>query len=323
MITPERSLLRQLHRRAHQGQPLSTRIPYAMSSVKIAASTQLSYPVVEVSLSGRSTGEFISHTFGLTGTLGALPYAYSELLAQRNKEKEYAFQAFLNLFNHRAVSLLYEGWLSQMWVEATPALSNQSISKPRAALMAYAGILPTTDLSKKPAPLWGHLINHAGVFSRRTRTASGLVSLLKNQFDINVELEQFVGKWFDISKNARYRLMNGQNSFQLGVNTSLGKATLYLQAFFRIHLTVKDAVQYQLLAPGSPHIQLMQQLIRTYVGEEIQFQIVIKVAGPLVPCSQLTGHRRMGIRVGWNSLLGQPNTTRTYQTSIFRDYSRS
>lgn len=323
MNASEHRLLTQLHLLAHKGQLLNTRIPYAVSSVKIAGSTQLSYPVIEASSSGRVDGELISHTFSLTGALGALPYAYSELLAQRNKEKEFAFQAFLNLFNHRAVSLLYEGWLSQMWVDATPAMPDKNVSKPRAALMAYTGILPTTDFFNRPAPLWGHLINHAGVFSRRTRTASGLISVLKNQFELEVDLEQFVGKWFEISKNMRYRLTNGRNSFQLGVNTSLGITTLHLQAFFRIHLTVKNANQYLQLAPGSTQIQLMQQLIRAYVGEELQFQIVIHVEGALVPCSPLTTQKNKSIRLGWNSLLGQPNKKNSYQTSISRDYSRS
>lgn len=323
MSRSENRLLALLHLRSREGQPLSTRVSYAASDIKIAGSTQLSYPVVETSIYGRTTGELISHTFSLTGALGALPYAYSELLAQRHKEKEFALQAFLNLFNHRAVSLLYEGWLSQMWMNTASTVEELTLSKPRAALLAYAGILPTADTQKRPAPLWGHLLNHAGVFSRRTRTASGLVSVLKNQFGLSVELEQFVGKWFEISHNARYRLMRDRNSFQLGMNTSLGRTTLHPQAFFRIHLSVKDAAQYLHLAPGSPQIQLMQQLIRSYAGEELQFQIVIHVAGPLVPCTPLTGQQGTGIRIGWNSLVGRANTTKTYQTSIFRDYSRS
>src|SRR5690606_3515672 len=98
--------------------------------------------------------------------------------------------------------------------------------------------------------LQGYLINHAGLFARRTRTAKGLVSILKSQFGLDADIEEFVGKWLEIAPSHRCRLSSRQGGFQLGFNTSVGKATWHPQSCFKVHLHVTNATQYEQLAPG-------------------------------------------------------------------------
>lgn len=316
----ETRLLALLYQLSREGRTLSSRQSLAQSPVKACGSTQLAYPAQEASVQTNASGvRLLSHTFSLTGVLGALPYAYTGIVAQRNRDRETALQDFLDLFNHRAITLLYEAWLAYQWIDtaATPASERR---KSHTALLAYAGIDPFLDHPADQDSLHDHLINHAGLLSRRTRTASGLTTLLKHQFGLNARIEQFVGRWFDIAPDCLTRL-NGQS--QLGMNTSLGTQTLHSQAFFRIHLNIADANQYQQLEPGSEQLRLKQQLIRLYVGEELQFQIVTHLHAALIPQGTLGTRSLHGTRLGWSAILGKPAANDTYQTTISRDYSRS
>src|SRR5262249_54902383 len=47
---------------------------------------------------------------GLTGLLGALPRHYTELLLERGRRRDWTLRDFLDIFNHRMLSLFYRAW---------------------------------------------------------------------------------------------------------------------------------------------------------------------------------------------------------------------
>src|SRR5216683_1495510 len=54
--------------------------------------------------------EMVVTFMGLTGSQGVLPRHYTTLLMQRLRNKDFALRDFLDLFNHRVISLFYRAW---------------------------------------------------------------------------------------------------------------------------------------------------------------------------------------------------------------------
>lgn len=97
---------------------LPDRIPVGEGSdpskivVQFKGKTGLEFPASEIQFvrPPRTQGtpaEIATNVMSLAGNLGPLPHTYTELLLERLKYNDKALSEFLNIFNHRLISLLY------------------------------------------------------------------------------------------------------------------------------------------------------------------------------------------------------------------------
>src|SRR5947209_644748 len=81
--------------------------------VKFRANPSMTFPASEIQAIDFAENEPARLTvnfMGLTGPLGVMPLCYTEFVINRLQNRDSALRDFLDLFNHRIISLFYQAW---------------------------------------------------------------------------------------------------------------------------------------------------------------------------------------------------------------------
>ena len=82
-------------------------------AVHFGATPATAFPASEIQAlepDGEGPSRLVVNFMGLTGPQGVLPLEYSELLADRVRQRDHSLRDFLDLFNHRIISLFFRAW---------------------------------------------------------------------------------------------------------------------------------------------------------------------------------------------------------------------
>lgn len=232
---------------------------------------------------------------GLTGVQGPMPRPYSELLADSTMRAQTApLAAFLDVFNHRLVSLFYRAWEKYRFAVAYERGGQDAFSQYLYCLIglgtpALQGRLHIDDQI---------LLYYAGLIAKRPRCAVALEGILEDYFGVPVQVVQFQGEWFEMNADLLSSLgESGQNN-QLGVNAVLWERIFDPQARFRINVGPLTYAQFTDFMPGADgHVHLVE-LTRFFVGEDVNFEVRPILRREEVPWWELGGDRAM--RLGWS-----------------------
>ena len=288
--------------------------------------SQLSFPAPPNSRFDADTGQTRVDTaiFGLLGPIGPLPYVYSEMEARATRGNDPAMRDLLDIFSHRAASLMYRAWRkNRNWLEYQPGAARDRQRKFSAMLEGFAGV---TDLPTRIAWLEmerNRVLSCIDVFPRRVRSAGGLRRLLNRQFNMRFEIEEFVGAWETLPIEARSSLGSGGVKPQLGYTTIIGSRSWQAQSTFQVVIRHPSAAEYRALQPGSESLRLMQLVIALYCPPELAFRIHIVVSADAIEPGGLGTAGQPGAMLGWNTVAGAPRSGQDYALSICRNYNES
>lgn len=241
----------------------------------------------------------VLHTpvFGLGGPDGPLPYAYQEWLQQRARLKDRGTAAFLDLFQHRLLSLLYRVQLR--YRIALPYQPPQH-SPVYQQLLALCGLLPrpmdTLALVPEKA-----LIARAALLANGRRSLAGLQSLLKHHLQLPVHLEGFQGGWRQIAKANQTCLGRQGRNLALGRTAICGTRVWDQHLGVRINIGPLSREAAEPFLPGSAaHLQLAA-LASFYFGADLActLRLHFNHTGPAVL------HKDVPPRLGWSSWLNR------------------
>ena len=147
--------------------------------------------------------------FGLIGPQGVLPHVYTEHAATRLRSKDSAFRDFLDLFHHRALSLMYRVWQRS---HVAAAYEDGRDNRVFEHLLDVAGF--GSNSVRQQLSLDNETFAfYAGVFATHSRPADGLARLVADYFDVEASVEQFVGEW---------RHVDGEGQSTLGLDGEAG-----------------------------------------------------------------------------------------------------
>lgn len=232
--------------------------------------------------------------FGMLGPNGPLPLHLSEYARNRMRNHgDVTFVRFLDLFHHRMLCLFYRAW-----AQAQPTVSFERLDEDQFKIYTGAlfglGMPALWDRDRIPDHVKLH---YAGHFSCQTAHADGLEFLIADHFGIHARIEQFVGQWLDLVEADRWRLGESIDTGCLGSNIVLGSRVWQCQYKFRLVLGPVSIEDYQELLPVGGGIAPLTSLVRLYVGDELDWDLQLKLSRDDVPSSKL------GVRgqLGWTT----------------------
>lgn len=233
--------------------------------------------------------------FGIAGGHGPLPVPYTELLYDRIRHQDTAGRDFLDIFNHRLLSILHR-IRKKHWV----GLSEQSPDKTPFANNLYAllGLGTKGTQDRLGVPDRG-LLYYTGLLWGQPRSMVGLQTFLSNYFDLPVEVIQFQGGWNKLEASHVTRI-GAQGQFNLlGQGAALGEKVWNQRKNITIRLGPLDRKSFlAFIKPGYGYTPLYD-LTKFYVGVEQEFQFNLIIKAPDVMETRLDGKTYLG----WTSWL--------------------
>ncbi len=223
---------------------------------------------------GRSGPPEASVSFlGLIGPSGVLPHHYTELLIRRLQLNDRALRDFLDLFQHRAVSLFFRAWRKYRLAFdfEHEALTTGGVDDATRALYALVG-LGSGGLRGLASFEPQHAVYFAGAFARPTRTCLGLAGMLGDLLGIPIHVDQFIGRWIPLDPLERTRLGGAREPGQhdrLGAGAMLGDRAWDIQSKVKIRGGPMDYRSFERLRPGQELLKRTEALTRAYLGPGI------------------------------------------------------
>ena len=296
--------------------PVGRDFPAAQEAVRFRALLSRSFPAAAVARidPGAADGETSAAPemqvafMGLSGPAGVLPEGYLDLLLQRLREHDHALRDFLDLFNHRTISLFYRAWEKYRFPvgfeRARRTADHTDLFS--GCLECLVGI--GTGQQKRRLPFADDaLLRYAGQFGHFPRSAVALETLLADYLHIPVKIEQLLGRWLPLEVEQRTQLPGsacpGGRFNQLGGDLVIGTRVWDVQSSFGICLGPLTQRQFTRLLPDGAQLQRLRALAGMYAGPELDFEVQLKLKAGEVPMCRLGGRAASLSRLGWNSWL--------------------
>ena len=239
---------------------------------------------------------------GLLGMSGALPFVYTEQIAQRELyNKDFAARSFLDLFSNRAVALFYAAWKkSRLHLQYEADRRNRFAPM----VLALAGV-GQNALHGRLKPKDGgvddeSLAYFAGALQQRALSAQQLQQILSRYLRVAVRIEQFCGRWYTLPPGARTSL--GMGNGMLGRNALSGEKVWQRDLRVKVILGPLTHKLFQRFLPGAPGATALRELLTLLSGVSLEYEINLALRADAVESSALDSARSpFAGRLGWDT----------------------
>ena len=308
-------------------------------AVRFRSLASLTFPPSEVtSLAASKTDASADQTkrppemtvgfMGLTGPMGVLPQHYTELLLRDLRNRSDALRDFLDLLDHRAISLFVraqEKYRLSATYERHGVGGHDPISRALYSLVGFGtphlGSRLAVDLDGQPRIGDEVLLHYAGHLAHWPRSASALRALLSDYFGRPVAVEQFQGRWLNLAKNERTMMpapdMPDGRFCALGVDAVCGDRVWDIQSSFRLRIGPLSYTQFVSFMPDGNELAQLAHLTRLYVGPAMSFDVQLTFRKEEVPSLSLASDSEAAPRLGWNTWIKHEAFRRDADDAIY------
>jgi type VI secretion system protein ImpH len=237
---------------------------------------------------------------GLTGPKGTLPTHYTELAMEREHAGDRALTEFLNIFNHRLISLFYRAWEKHHFTVGYERAQGHAAAEDPFTWYLYTLIGMGTEGLRGRLPFRDQaLIRYAGLFAQRPHSSTALAGILRDYFGAPVEIEQFVPKRHRLEPEDLCRPGEMSVSNQLGVGAVAGDSVWNAQSAFRVRIGPLSLARFRDFLPDGEGFRHAAALVRLFAERSLEFDIQPVLKAEEVPFCELTRDRSNGPRLGW------------------------
>jgi len=240
-----------------------------------------------------------SNILGLTGSEGVLPHPYSILVRQRERVRDLALRAFLDLFHHRLLSLFYLAWRKGV---PELALERGQEDGQYRHLLDLVGMGHEPD-EALPVPSGDVLAWYTGLLAPPTRSAPALEQLLSDRFGVPVSVEPFVGGWIRLRDVDLCLVGEEDPAATLGTGAVVGDEVWDPHARIRVRMGPLDRDRYDDLLPGAPGYLALKRLVRFFTHDQFEVELQLILAADEVSGTVLGGGPGQDVPLGWSSWL--------------------
>jgi type VI secretion system protein ImpH len=294
--------------------------------VHFRALPSLSFPTAEVAQVREGTAPDMAVSFlGLTGAAGVLPTHYTAQLIRSLRSKDTSLRDWLDVFNHRLVSLFYRAWEKYRLPFAYERWrlddSGAEPDRVTGGLFSLIGRGTAGQRGRQAIPDEVFLF-YGGLFAHQPRSAAALGGLLADYFDQPVQVLQLQGHWLYLERDDQAQLPTPQMprglNNRLGQDVVVGERVWGVQSKFRLRVGPLTYRQFQGFLPQvGKAMRPLCQLTRSYIGVEFLFDVQLVLQAAEVPWLQLGGGGDELPYLGWNTWVRSKPFTHEVADAVF------
>ena len=238
---------------------------------------------------------------GLLGVAGTLPAFYTEMFARRELyQRDGGGRAFLDIFLNRAATLFYQAWRKhRLPVQFEGDRRNRFLPY----VLALAGVGQSSLRDRLHAGQGGvsddTIAYFSGTLQTRPMSASAIQRVVSQYFGVDVQLEQFVGRWYALPEE--HQSVLGLANMQLGGGMVCGERVWQRDLRVRLTLGPLSHEQFRRFLPGGPAALALRELLTLLTGVSLEYEIRLALRAAEVKGLRLSEDQ--GARLAWDAFL--------------------
>jgi len=230
-------------------------------------------------------------------SFGSLPLRYTEHIHALERDKNHGLRDFLDMFNHRFISLFYRAVAKHNMALSHEQDDHGIIEKILLCLigMGLPGMENRLSFHERA------LLPRSGHVSRKPISAVSLEGLITSYFDVKARVDQFASRWYRIEVEDLTLL--GQANHTLGEDSIIGSEVELSQFGFRIRLGPLTWEEYQSFLPIGKGLKAVMEMTRLATGAEFDFDVQLVLKADQTPELKLTSSPEQLPLLGWSTWL--------------------
>ena len=242
---------------------------------------------------------------GLAGNSGPLPQPFTELIQQRVAAGDRTMRDFLEIFNHRLISLLYRARKKHSVALAAHLPQEQDVGLAR-LLSASIGLSDApaqreVQASKAQRQPWRPPLRYAGLLAPHTRSMAGLEALLADYFNLKdsgtgkplLRGKQLLGSWLAIEeRNTTVVSSSAGRNRRLGIDTVVGGRLWDQMARIELSIGPLSLERLRDFLPGGKALVPLNEIVRFYLKQDLEVDIVLSLDKGQLADTRLREHAR-------------------------------